>query len=228
MNPHIRIAIIGGGLAGASLIKALIKFSHLDVHIYEAATEFKETGMAVGVARNAQAALELIGPSAAKCLDQAGAVPMRGVKILSAQGEGVPIGEVDEITQGKRLTSIVHRAELLQVLLADVPKDRYATRRVFYDPFWPVLFLSEEAFYLEWVILTSDCHIGCMLPRSCRRSTSVKTMSSLLVSPTGLPLNVTFLLVPMVFSTSFGKTLLPISVCFEGNRFWSNLLTPKK
>lgn len=127
MAPPIRIAIIGGGLAGASLIHALIKSPHLDVHIFEAAPEFKEAGMAIGIARNAQAALRLIGPSAEQCLDQAGAVPMKGVKFMLAQGEdgsGNMADEVDETVQGKRLTSIVHRVQLLEALLADIPEER--------------------------------------------------------------------------------------------------------
>lgn len=127
MASSIRIAIIGGGLAGASLIHALIKSPHLDVHIFEAAPEFKEAGMAIGIARNAQAALRLIGPSAEQCLDQAGAVPMKGVKFMLAQGEegtGSMADEVDEEVQGKRLTSIVHRIQLLEALLADIPKGR--------------------------------------------------------------------------------------------------------
>ncbi|KAI1267742.1 hypothetical protein F5Y18DRAFT_309592 [Xylariaceae sp. FL1019] len=126
MSSTIRVAIIGGGVAGASLIHALMKFQHLDVHIFESADEFKEAGMAFGIARNAQVALELIGPSAAQCLRKAGAVPMKGVRFNIGQGEwaGSMVEEVDEETQGKRLTSIVHRANLLQQLLADVPKDR--------------------------------------------------------------------------------------------------------
>lgn len=126
MNPSIRIAIIGGGLAGASLLHALIKVPHLDVHIFESADAFKEAGMAIGIARNAQAALEIIGPSAAQCLDRAGAVAMRGVRFMLAQGEGAGtmVDEVDDVVQGQRLTSIVHRAAFLQELLADVPHDR--------------------------------------------------------------------------------------------------------
>ncbi|KAI8945740.1 FAD/NAD(P)-binding domain-containing protein [Xylaria longipes] len=126
MNPPIRIAIIGGGLAGASLHHALIKFTHLDVHIFESAAAFKEAGMAIGIARNAQAALELIGPSAAQCLDRAGAVPMKGVRFMLAQGEGAGTmaDEVDDVVQGQRLTSIVHRVPLLQELLADIPWER--------------------------------------------------------------------------------------------------------
>lgn len=83
--------------------------------------------MAIGIARNAQAALRLIGPSAERCLDQAGAVPMKGVKFMLAKGEdgsGNMADEVDETVQGKRLTSIVHRVQLLEALLADIPEER--------------------------------------------------------------------------------------------------------
>ncbi|RYP33275.1 hypothetical protein DL767_004828 [Monosporascus sp. MG133] len=126
MPSSIRIAITGSGLAGASLLHALLKFSHLDVHIFESAPAFKEAGMAIGLTRNAQAALDLIGPSATKCLERAGAVPMRGVRFMVAQGEGQGevVDEVDDIASGKRLTSIVHRAAFLQELLADVPGER--------------------------------------------------------------------------------------------------------
>ncbi|KAI1204068.1 FAD/NAD(P)-binding domain-containing protein [Annulohypoxylon truncatum] len=126
MSQPIRIAISGGGLAGASLIQALLKFPHLDVHIFESATAFKESGMAIGIARNALAALDLIGPSATQCLERAGAVPMRGVRFMLAQGEGRGnlIDEADDKAQGKRITSIVHRANFLQELLADVPEER--------------------------------------------------------------------------------------------------------
>ncbi|KAI0521419.1 hypothetical protein F5B22DRAFT_596768 [Xylaria bambusicola] len=125
MNP-IRIAIIGGGLAGASLIHALVKFPHLDVHIFESASVFKEAGMAIGIARNAQSALELISPSAAQSLQRAGAVPMRGVRFMMAYGDtaGTVADEVDDVVQGKRLTSIVHRADFLQELLSDIPREQ--------------------------------------------------------------------------------------------------------
>lgn len=126
MASSIRVSIVGGGVAGASLLHALFKFSHLDVHIFESATEFGEAGMAFGLARNAQAALQLIGPSAMQCLERAGAVPMKGVRFIMAQGEGAGtvVDEVDEAVQGKRLTSIVHRAAFLQELLAGIPLGR--------------------------------------------------------------------------------------------------------
>lgn len=58
---------------------------------------------------------------------------MRGVRFVLAQGEGENkvIGEVDEKTAGKRLTSIVHRAAFLQELLADAPQERlHASKRL--------------------------------------------------------------------------------------------------
>ncbi|KAI5917969.1 hypothetical protein F4810DRAFT_726395 [Camillea tinctor] len=126
MSNSIRIAISGGGLAGASLLHALTNFPHLDVHIFESASAFKEAGLAIGVTRNAQAALDLISPSAPELLKRAGAVPMRGVRFMIAQGDGQGevIDEVDDTSEGKRLTSIVHRAAYLRELLAGVPQER--------------------------------------------------------------------------------------------------------
>ena len=122
----IRIAISGGGLAGASLIHALIKHPHLDVHIFESAAEFKESGAAVGIARNALTALDLIGPSAAESLKRAGAVPQLGVRFKLGCGpdQVALIAEADSKSEDRRLTSIVHRAAFLRELLADIPKER--------------------------------------------------------------------------------------------------------
>ncbi|KAI0418437.1 FAD/NAD(P)-binding domain-containing protein [Xylaria grammica] len=122
----IRVAISGGGLTGSLLFHALAKYGHLDAHIFESAETFREEGAAIGLARNALSALDLIGPSAAQCLERAGAVPLRGVRFMLAQGEhqGSLIDEEDGESHGKRVTSIVHRAALLRELLADVPSDR--------------------------------------------------------------------------------------------------------
>lgn len=127
MTPEpIRIAITGGGLAGASLIFGLLKHPHLDVHIFESAPAFRETGASVGIGRNALSALDLLGASA--CMQRAGALPQQGSRFLLAQGpdagdSGVMIGEI-KATDDKRLMSIVQRAAFLRELLADVPSER--------------------------------------------------------------------------------------------------------
>ena len=140
MAPPIRIAISGSGVAGAALMHALLQYSHLDVHIFESAADFKGAGLAVGVARNGLAALDLLGASAAWCLERAGAVPMRGVRFLIAQGDeaGDVADEMDDrpaagedATGRKRLTSIVHRAAFVEELLADVPVERMHASKKF-------------------------------------------------------------------------------------------------
>lgn len=121
----IRIAISGGGLAGASLLQALMQYPHLDVHLFESAPELRADGIAMGVTRNAQAALDLIGPPAPQLLKRAGAVAMRGVRFMIGGGEGQ--GDViDQVgtDNEERLTSIVHRAAYLKELLAEVPEER--------------------------------------------------------------------------------------------------------
>ncbi|KAI0155215.1 hypothetical protein GGR57DRAFT_464579 [Xylariaceae sp. FL1272] len=130
MSSPIRIAIIGGGLAGASLIHALLPRPNIDVHIFESAADFRESGLAIGITRNAQAALDLVGPpgQSAELLKRAGAVPLNGVRFMIAQreGQGEVVDEVDANDEKsvKRLTSIVHRADYLKQLFADVPRER--------------------------------------------------------------------------------------------------------
>lgn len=126
MPSPIRIAISGGGLAGATLLHGLLKHKHLDVHVFESAATFNEGGAAIGIARNALTALDLIGPPVVQALERAGALPMQGVRFMLAQGvgKGEMIDEADAATQKKSLTSIVHRADFLRELLAGVPQER--------------------------------------------------------------------------------------------------------
>jgi salicylate hydroxylase len=77
----IKIAIIGGGLAGATLANALLKHHHLEVHIFESAAAFSERGAAVGIAANAQAALAEIGGEVAGVIERAGGVTMTSSRL---------------------------------------------------------------------------------------------------------------------------------------------------
>ncbi|KAF2163337.1 hypothetical protein M409DRAFT_57619 [Zasmidium cellare ATCC 36951] len=121
----LRVAIIGGGIAGACLMHALTKHKHLDAHIYEAAPTLKEAGYAVGVAKNAFQALSLIGPTAVDALTRAGAVKQnRNTWML---GEGPDAGqEIDSIDfgLGDRIVRVAQRADFLRELLKDVAPER--------------------------------------------------------------------------------------------------------
>ncbi|KAK2595021.1 hypothetical protein QQS21_007275 [Conoideocrella luteorostrata] len=126
MSESIRIAILGGGLAGASLLHALLDYPHLDVHIFESAAEFGEVGARIRVGRNGLAALKLIGDSAAQCLERAGAKPQMDACFMLAQDEEGQDNVIDEARaeDGQPLASIVYRSEFLRELLAKAKTER--------------------------------------------------------------------------------------------------------
>lgn len=70
------------GLAGAALANALVRVPQVDFHVFESAPTFSERGAAVGLAKNAQLALDQILPSGTDVLDKAGTVPMNSSRII--------------------------------------------------------------------------------------------------------------------------------------------------
>ncbi|CAK4034676.1 Salicylate hydroxylase [Lecanosticta acicola] len=126
----IRVAITGGGLAGATCLRALLKHDHIDAHIFESAPAFKEAGQAIGMARNAYQALELMDLQ--HCLADAGAVTQSNATFMLAEGtEAGKVVDTIDATEGKRVTSIVHRAEFLRQLLAGVsPEKMHASKKL--------------------------------------------------------------------------------------------------
>lgn len=81
-DARLRIAIIGGGLAGTTVANALFRIPNLDVHVFESAPKFSERGAAVGLSSNAQDALKHIIPESASLLEKAGAVPMNCTRLV--------------------------------------------------------------------------------------------------------------------------------------------------
>ncbi|XXG96085.1 hypothetical protein Hte_002363 [Hypoxylon texense] len=119
--PRLKIAIIGGGLAGVTLGNALIQHKHLDFHIYESAPEFSERGAAVGLATNAQRALSRVLPQADETLKRTGGIPMNSTRIMV--GGGPSIGSLVFDLIGTDPGIVIHRASLLRELLADLPSE---------------------------------------------------------------------------------------------------------
>jgi salicylate hydroxylase len=78
----IRVAISGGGLAGAAAARALLHQSHLEVHIYESAPEFSERGLGIGMAINAQRAMKHLVGDVDDFFSRAGAVSMNSTRIM--------------------------------------------------------------------------------------------------------------------------------------------------
>ncbi|KAI3326763.1 salicylate hydroxylase [Xylariaceae sp. AK1471] len=126
---HLRIAIIGGGLAGTTLANALSKIPHVKVQVYEAATSFSERGAAVGLSTNALQALEHIFSPAGKeeLLKKAGAVPLNSSR--SVVGSGPHAGEIIFDSAGTESEVVVHRGSLLRELVAPLPQECLQTNK---------------------------------------------------------------------------------------------------
>ncbi|POS77599.1 hypothetical protein DHEL01_v204016 [Diaporthe helianthi] len=123
----LKIAVIGGGLAGATIAHALLRHAHLDVHVYESAPEFSERGAAVGLASEAQEVLKLVlgSAEASALLEKAGAVVNASTRLCIGSGTHagtvmMDLGGSDPESAGR----VVHRAALLRELLAPLPPSR--------------------------------------------------------------------------------------------------------
>ncbi|KAI2638331.1 salicylate hydroxylase [Xylaria nigripes] len=120
---QVRIAIIGGGLAGTTLAIALSQIPHVCLEVYEAAASFSERGAAVALGTNALRALDHIFPPGGKddLLKKAGAVPLNSVR--SVVGSGPHAGKIIFDSAGSESEVVVHRASLLRELVAPLPQD---------------------------------------------------------------------------------------------------------
>lgn len=121
----VRLAIIGGGLAGASLANALLSIKHVDLLLYESAPTFSERGAAVGLAINAQNALSDIMSTEATAFlkSKAGGVSMNSTRIMMVNNV-LPIYDIlataDELNlfralvQRRVILSSISRARILE------------------------------------------------------------------------------------------------------------------
>ncbi|KAI1411267.1 FAD/NAD(P)-binding domain-containing protein [Hypoxylon sp. FL1857] len=124
----IRIAIIGGGLAGATLANALLRVPHVHVEIYESAPEFSERGAAVVLTSTAQKSLQRAIPSATEVLNKAGAVPMNSTRLVIGSGPEAGTVIVD-MRQTGNPGLVIHRASLLRELLVSIPQELLHTNK---------------------------------------------------------------------------------------------------
>jgi salicylate hydroxylase len=70
----IRVAILGGSIAGAALLRGLLRYSHIAVDIYESRPSFRTEGHAVPLTPAAEEILLKLDPSLEDCLGRAEAV----------------------------------------------------------------------------------------------------------------------------------------------------------
>ncbi|KAL7621675.1 hypothetical protein AAE478_009002 [Parahypoxylon ruwenzoriense] len=116
----IRVAIIGGGLAGAALLRGLLRYQHVAVDMYESRPAFREEGPGLSFTRNTQAILRAIDPDLELCLERAGAV-VSACETYVAAGPHTGRGIVIDGLEGSRAKVTVGRQAFLSQMLAGVP-----------------------------------------------------------------------------------------------------------
>ena len=126
--PSVKALIIGGGIAGATTAIALRLAGH-EPHIFEQAPEPREVGAGIGLGANAIKSLRHIG--LAERVVAAGD-SWRTAELRSWRGRVVTHLDfsVHEEALGAPAT-VIHRADLLSILLAAIPPDHVHFGRAF-------------------------------------------------------------------------------------------------
>ncbi|KAI0105388.1 FAD/NAD(P)-binding domain-containing protein [Hypoxylon sp. NC0597] len=115
----IRVAIIGGGLAGAAVLRGLIRYPHIVVDMYDSRPTFRDEGPGLAFTTKTQAVLAAIDPELEHCLDRAGAVlTTPEMRIASGPYAG---REIEIIGLGENCQKNVGRQAFLTEMLNGVP-----------------------------------------------------------------------------------------------------------
>lgn len=126
-NNRISVAVIGGGIGGLTIARGLLKHTHLDVQIYEAAHKFSEIGAGVAIGPNARRAMHSIDPK----IEDAFAAELTGniskefdnTWFAYEYGEGPQCGEFITRVLNETGQTTVHRAKFLEALVKLIPPE---------------------------------------------------------------------------------------------------------
>ncbi|KAI1759838.1 FAD/NAD(P)-binding domain-containing protein [Hypoxylon sp. FL1150] len=124
---RVKIAIVGGGIAGLALAVGLTRKPHLDVHVYEAVPTYKDVGAGLALHLNALKAMTLISPDLRtayfeKALTMGEEDQEMVTEVILAHGrfQGQRVAELGR-AKGRKT---VARADLLDAWLALIPAER--------------------------------------------------------------------------------------------------------
>ncbi|KAK3720842.1 hypothetical protein LTR37_003505 [Vermiconidia calcicola] len=156
-SPKVKVAIVGGGIAGLALAAGLHrKHEHIDWHLYEAVSEYKDVGAGLAIHLNGIKAMTLIGPEVRQAYfdnasDMGEEDQEMSTEVILAQGPSM--GElVAELGKAKGRKSI-SRADLLQGLAKLIPRDCIS-----FDKNYRVL--RKTAKFQDGTEARADCLIG--------------------------------------------------------------------
>lgn len=123
---QLKVVIIGGGICGTALAAGLLGSKHIDCHIYEKVSEYRDVGAGLSLHKNAISAMKQIDMGLFRAyLNRAVDIGQENqemaTEVILAAGrfKGVKVGELGR-AKGRKSIS---RADLLAGFLEQVPKD---------------------------------------------------------------------------------------------------------
>lgn len=127
----IRVAILGGGLAGILLLKGLLKYPHIAAEIYESRPSFRDEGPAIELTDASLSALRTLGPATTTAQDLDQSLARAGALLTSTEvllSSGPHSGQVVMPAAGSgggplppSYQTVVGRQALLSELAASLP-----------------------------------------------------------------------------------------------------------
>ncbi|KAF3015856.1 hypothetical protein E8E14_007315 [Neopestalotiopsis sp. 37M] len=119
LTSNIRVAVIGGGLNGAILLRGLLRYPHIAADLYEARPSYKEELPGMDLSPLSQVILHAIDPTLDDCLNRSGAIYTSSeVRIATGSLAGQRVHVNNQFTNGKRA---VGRQALLSEVLSGIP-----------------------------------------------------------------------------------------------------------
>ncbi|KAI1114125.1 hypothetical protein F5Y14DRAFT_191640 [Nemania sp. NC0429] len=124
----VRVAIIGGGIASAALLRGLLRHSHIAADIYESQPSFRVEGPTVSLTPAAEEILLKIDPSLDDCLSRAEAVyGVTDTRLASGPYAGQPVdcpsvqGQKERIVDPQRFLDELLRGTPPRMIHANSP-----------------------------------------------------------------------------------------------------------
>ncbi|KAI1372481.1 FAD/NAD(P)-binding domain-containing protein [Hypoxylon crocopeplum] len=125
----IRVAIIGGGLAGAAVLRGLLRYPHIAVDMYESRPAFREEGPGLTFTTSTQAILAAIDPDLEQCLDRAGALVTTTETIVAAGPHAGRKIEINGLPPGSE-KNVGRQAFLTEMLKGMPPRMMHPGTRI--------------------------------------------------------------------------------------------------
>lgn len=152
-----RIAVVGGGLGGMSLLRSAMYSGLSNVQLYEAAPELTEVGAGVNITRNANRVLDAFGIGPDMLWKSSRDPPLYMEYRHYRTGED--LGHIAEFGDPK--SRQIHRAHLLDALKATIPAEKISLGKRLTSVEWSAESACYVLAFADGTKAEADIVIGC-------------------------------------------------------------------